>query len=189
MPNRNQHFRLAPQKRQAEMNVLPIEKQIQIVSALVEGNSVRATARMIGVEHKTVLRVLLRVGDKCGQLLNERMRKLPCKIVQVDEIWSYVGKHERFLRPHDNPVEMGDQWVFVAMDSESKLIPWLKELLGQIPLKKLTRYDVTNLFFDLIAMFYTWKFLGGVTTELVAASTWLVVVILCLTCFFWASKV
>ena len=54
MPNPKKHFRLAPQKRQAEMNVLPIEKQIQIVTALVEGNSVRATARMVGVEHKTV---------------------------------------------------------------------------------------------------------------------------------------
>jgi IS1 family transposase len=105
------------------MNILPIEKQIQIVSALVEGNSIRAMARMIGVEHKTVMRVLLRVGDRCGQILNERMGRLPCKIVQVDEIWTYVGKHERFLDAEDNPAELGDQYVFVAMDSESKLIP------------------------------------------------------------------
>ena len=52
------------------MNVLPIEKQVRIVSALVEGNSVRATARMVGVEHKTVMRVLLRVGDRCQRLLD-----------------------------------------------------------------------------------------------------------------------
>jgi len=51
------------------------------------------------------------------------MRKLPCKIVQLDEIWTYVGKHERFVRPEENPVEVGDQYVFVAMDSETKLIP------------------------------------------------------------------
>jgi hypothetical protein len=63
---------------------------MQIVTALVEGNSIRATARMVGVEHKTVMRVLLRVGDRCGQLLNERLRKLPCKIIQVDEIWTYA---------------------------------------------------------------------------------------------------
>jgi IS1 family transposase len=105
------------------MNVLPIEKQIQIVSSLVEGNSIRATARMVGVEHKTVMRVLLRVGDHCARLLNERMRRLPCKIVQMDEIWTYCGKHERFVRPTDNPAEVGDQYVFVAMDSESKLVP------------------------------------------------------------------
>jgi IS1 family transposase len=105
------------------MNTLPVEKQVQIVNALVEGNSIRATARMVGVEHKTVMRVLLRVGDRCGQILNERMRQLPSKLVQVDELWTYVGKHERFLLPEDNAQEMGDQYVFVAMDSESKIIP------------------------------------------------------------------
>lgn len=105
------------------MNVLPMEKQIQIVSALVEGNSVRSTARMVGVEHKTVLRVLLRVGDRCGMILNERMRRLPCKIVQVDEIWTFVGKKERRLEQGDNAAELGDQYVFVSMDSVSKLVP------------------------------------------------------------------
>ena len=105
------------------MNVLPIEKQIQIVNALVEGNSIRATARMVGVEHKTVMRVLLRVGDHCARLLNERMRRLPCKVVQMDEIWTYVGKKEKQVRPDENPEQMGDQYVFVSMDSETKLIP------------------------------------------------------------------
>jgi IS1 family transposase len=105
------------------MNVLPIEKQIQIISALVEGNSIRATARMVDVEHKTVMRVLLRVGDRCGQILNERMRRLPCKVVQMDEIWTYVGKKERRVNGTDNRAEVGDQYVFVAMDSETKLIP------------------------------------------------------------------
>jgi len=123
MPNPKQHFRLAPQKRQAEMNVLPMEKQIQIVSSLVEGNSVRATARMVGVEHKTVMRVLLRVGDRCARLLNERMRRLPCKLIQMDEIWTFVGKKEKRVRFDDNPEVVGDQYVFVAMDSETKLIP------------------------------------------------------------------
>jgi IS1 family transposase len=123
MPNPKSHFRLAPQKRQAEMNVLPIEKQIQIVSALVEGNSIRSTARMTGVERNTVTRVLLRVGDHCAELLNQRMRGIKSRILQLDEIWTYVGKHERFVRADDNPIEVGDQYVFVAMDSETKLIP------------------------------------------------------------------
>ena len=105
------------------MNVLPIEKQTQIISALVEGNSIRATARMVGVEHKTVMRVLLRVGENCADLLDSKMQSLPCKIMQADEIWTYVGKHERFVTGKDNPAEVGDQYVFVAMDSETKLIP------------------------------------------------------------------
>ena len=105
------------------MNVLPIEKQIQIISALVEGNSVRATARMMGVEHKTVLRVLLRTGDNCARLLNERMCCLPCRVVQMDEIWTFVRKKEKQVRRDENPELVGDQYVFVAMDSETKLVP------------------------------------------------------------------
>ena len=105
------------------MNVLPMEKQIQIVNALVEGNSIRATARLADVEHKTVLRVLLRVGDRCGQILNEKMRRLPCKIVQLDEIWTFVAKKEKRVTQYDDPAEVGDQYVFVAMDSDSKVIP------------------------------------------------------------------
>src|SRR5208282_152069 len=95
-----------------EMNVLPMEKQIQVVSALVEGNSVRATARMVGVEHKTVMRVLLRVGERCQHLLNEKMRGLSCKLVQADEIWTFVGKKEKRVGYGDNPEEVGDQYVF-----------------------------------------------------------------------------
>src|SRR5260370_36831422 len=103
--------------------VLPIEKQIEIISALVEGNSIGATARMIGVEHKTVLRVLLRTGDNCARLLNERMRRLPCKVVQMDEIWTFVGKKEKQVRHDENPELVGDQYVFVALDSGAKLVP------------------------------------------------------------------
>src|SRR5437879_4026813 len=109
------HCRPASQKRQAEMNVLSLEKQIQIVNALVEGNSIRSTARMVGVEHKTVMRVLLRAGTKCQRLLDEKMRGLQCQVVEVDEIWGYVGKKERHLNWKDDPLQLGDQYVFVAM--------------------------------------------------------------------------
>lgn len=105
------------------MNVLPMEKQIQIANALVEGNSIRSTARMVGVEHKTVMRVLLRVGKKCQRLLDEKMRGLQCRVVEVDEIWGYVGKKEGHLKGTDDWLRLGDQYVFVAMDSETKLIP------------------------------------------------------------------
>ncbi|HZP31955.1 MAG TPA: IS1 family transposase [Candidatus Acidoferrales bacterium] len=122
MPNPELDYRLASRERQA-VNVLPLEKQIQIVNALVEGNSIRSTARMVGVEHKTVMRVLLRVGQKCQRLLDERMRGLQCSNVQVDEIWTFVGKKEKRVNGIDDPFQVGDQYVFVAMDAESKLIP------------------------------------------------------------------
>jgi IS1 family transposase len=105
------------------MNILPMEKQAQIVSALVEGNSIRATARMLDVEHNTVMRVLLRTGTKCEKLLDERMRGIHSRFVQADEIWTYVGKKEKRVTEYDDPMQVGDQYVYVAMDSETKLVP------------------------------------------------------------------
>jgi len=124
MPNPKTHFRLAPQKRQAEMNVLPIEKQVQILNSLVEGCSVRSTARLVGVEHKTVLRVLLRAGERCQRLLDEKMRNIRSRYIQVDEMHGYVQVRQKNLDPtrHDE-FTMGEQYVFIAIDSETKLIP------------------------------------------------------------------
>ncbi|MGD0128625.1 MAG: IS1 family transposase [Terriglobia bacterium] len=104
------------------MNITPLERQIQITNALVEGNSIRATARMTGVEHKTVLRILARIGEGCAKLLDEKIRRVPAKRVEVDEIWTYVFKKERRLTDEDDPAERGDQYVFVAIEAESKLV-------------------------------------------------------------------
>jgi len=106
------------------MNVLPIEKQIQIVNALVEGCSVRSAARLAGVEHKTVLRILLRVGKHCQRLLDEKMRNIRSRFIQVDEMHGYVQVRQKNLDPrrHDEQT-MGEQYVFIAIDSETKLIP------------------------------------------------------------------
>jgi IS1 family transposase len=108
--------------KEADMNLLNLDTQIRIVNALVEGCSVRATARLVGVEHKTVLRVLLRVGDHCTQLLNERVRGVYARSIEIDEIWTYVFKKERKLTKEDDPAIMGDQYVFAAIGAEHKLI-------------------------------------------------------------------
>lgn len=104
------------------MNALPIEKQIQIVNCLVEGNSLRATARLCEVERNTVARVLLRVGDRCAWIMNEKMRRIPSRLLQVDEIWTFVAKKEKRVTAKDSP-DAGDQYVFVALDAHSKLVP------------------------------------------------------------------
>ena len=106
------------------MNVLPIEKQAQILNSLVEGCSVRSTARLVGVEHKTVLRVLLRAGERCQRLLDEKMRNIRSNFIQVDEMHGFVQVRQKNLNPtrHDE-MTMGEQYVFIAIDSETKLIP------------------------------------------------------------------
>ncbi len=104
------------------MNTLPLEKKLAVLSALVEGNSIRSISRMTDVDRNTINSLLLRTGKRCSALLDERMRQLPCRRLQCDEIWTYVAKKERHVR-EDDPAEFGNQWVYVALDADTKLIP------------------------------------------------------------------
>jgi IS1 family transposase len=105
------------------MNVLSAEKKLAVVSAMVEGNSIRSVERMTGVHRDTIMRLVVSVGQNCERMLDENLRDLSCKLIQADEIWTYVGKKEKRVRYDDDPEVVGDQYVFVAMDSETKLIP------------------------------------------------------------------
>jgi IS1 family transposase len=78
----------------------------------------------VGVEHKTVLGVLLRAGERCQKLLDEKMRNIRSNFIQVDEMHGFVQVRQKNLNPtrHDE-MTMGEQYVFIAIDSETKLIP------------------------------------------------------------------
>lgn len=89
---------------------------------LLEGCSIRATERMTGLNRNTIMSLLLLAGEKAGAVMHERMVNLPCKRVQVDEIWTYVQKKRARIRKGD-PSEIGDQWVYVAIDADTKLVP------------------------------------------------------------------
>ena len=78
---------------------------------------------MTGVHRDTSCRLLVRVGEGCESLLNDTMHDLACQRIQVDEIWSFVGKKQRRLTAYDDPTKSGDMWTFVAIDADSKLIP------------------------------------------------------------------
>jgi IS1 family transposase len=104
------------------MYTLSTEKKLAVISGLVEGNSIRSIGRMTDVDRNTINSLLLRTGERCAVLLDERMRQLPCRRLQCDEIWTYVGKKQRHVRKDDAP-ELGDQWVYVALDADTKLIP------------------------------------------------------------------
>jgi len=105
------------------MNRVPLARRTQIINCLVEGNSIRSTERMTGTHRDTIMRLLVEVGDGCAKLLDEQMRDLPCRRIQVDEIWAYVGKKQAHLTREDDRSRLGDMWTFVAIDPESKLIP------------------------------------------------------------------
>jgi IS1 family transposase len=97
-------------------------QKIAVISALVEGNSIRSTHRMTGVHRDTIARLLVEVGEGCARLLDDKIRRVPAKRIEVDEIWTYVFKKERRLTEEDDPAERGDQYVFVAIEADSKLV-------------------------------------------------------------------
>lgn len=105
------------------MNRLSLARRTQIINCLVEGNSIRSTERLTDTHRDTVMRLMVQVGDGCAKLADEQMRGLRCRNIEVDEIWSYV-KMKQATIPHGTPrLRIGDQWTFVALDSETKLVP------------------------------------------------------------------
>lgn len=106
------------------MNALKLEKKKQILNALVEGNSIRSTERMTGCHRDTITRLLVEMGSKCESLLNHRVKDFHSKFIQVDEIWCYVLKKDRYLTKEQQLAGLiGSQYCFIAMDAETKLIP------------------------------------------------------------------
>lgn len=105
-------------------NVLSIAKQTAIITALVEGCSVRSTARMTGVSKGAVLRTLVKVGKACEEYHNAAVRNVAAKRVQVDEIWSFCYAKEKNVTPEvwERAGYAGDVWTFTAIDAETKLV-------------------------------------------------------------------
>jgi IS1 family transposase len=106
------------------MNKLPSEKRAQILHLLVEGNSMRATARISDVAFNTVDKLFIEAGRACAAYQDRMLRKLPCKRLQLDEIWSFVyAKQKNVATAKTAPEDAGDVWTWVAIDADSKLVP------------------------------------------------------------------
>lgn len=108
---------------EASMNKLSTQDRVRIISALVEGNSIRATCRMTGAAKGTVLKLLVDLGKACAKYQDEKLRGLNCKQIQCDEIWSFCYAKEKNV-PEEMKGKMGfgDVWTWTAIDAESKLI-------------------------------------------------------------------
>ena len=99
------------------------EAAVRAIKCLLEGCSIRSTERLTGLNRNTIMRLLELAGERCQKLLDARMRGLNCRYVQCDEIWTFVQKKQRQVRVRGgDSYEVGDQWVFVAMDADTKLI-------------------------------------------------------------------
>jgi len=109
------------------MNRLPIAKRVAVISALVEGCSVRSTSRLTGVAKGTILRLLADVGSACAKYQDDAIRNVAARCVQIDEIWSFVGaKQKNVTAENAAHGALGDVWTFVAIEAQTKLVlSWL----------------------------------------------------------------
>jgi IS1 family transposase len=103
------------------MNGLSRDQQIQVIACLTEGMSIRAVERLTGIHRDTIMRLGARVGRGCAELHDRMMVGLHVGRIEIDELWSFVGKKQRHLKRDDSP-EKGDQYTFTAIASASRAI-------------------------------------------------------------------
>ena len=110
-----------PRQRPLGRHYIQTEKAAQIITLLMEGMSVRAVSRFTGAHQGTILSLLLTVGNKCRNLFDSRVRGIRPRFVQADETWTFVHTKEKHLGS-DDPSEWGDAYIWMAIDSETKLV-------------------------------------------------------------------
>lgn len=106
------------------MNRKSKEDRAKILHCLVEGNSIRSTARLMDCSKNTVLKLLVDVGSACHVYQDRHLRNLKCERVQADELWSFVGK--KSVNKDGSRNHQADIWTYTALCADSKLVPsWL----------------------------------------------------------------
>jgi IS1 family transposase len=100
---------------------LSIEKAEMVLRLLLEGNSVSSVERVTGTHHGTILKLLVLVGEKCERIMAEKIRNVAVRDVEADEVWSFIGKKQKRVRPEDDQ-NLGDCYTFVAIERHSKLV-------------------------------------------------------------------
>jgi transposase-like protein/IS1 family transposase len=118
---------IEPQDKPLDNMYLPIETAALCIALLVEGNSLRSTERLTGVNINTLMKLLVVAGEKCEQLLEDRIKNVPVKDVEADELWCFVGMKEKTMKKQiwdidSNAEHLGDAYTFVGFERNTKLV-------------------------------------------------------------------
>lgn len=136
------------------MNQLSTTRRAQIIAALVEGNSINSTCRMLGVGKHTVLRLLEDAGRACAAFHDDHVRRVRSQRIQCDEIWSFVGAKMKNVTEEQDKMGWGDVWTWTALDADSKLIAsylvgqrgpaWAKMFMEDVASRVTSRIQLTT---------------------------------------------
>lgn len=137
------------------MNKLTTQKRTQVVAALVEGSSVNSVVRMTGVSKPTILKLLADLGAACAKYQDEKLRNLPCKRVQADEIWSFCFAKDKNLSDEmKGKFGFGSVWTWTAICADTKLmiswlvgersVPYAEKFISDVASRLATRVQLTT---------------------------------------------
>jgi IS1 family transposase len=137
------------------MNKLPATKRAEILGMMVEGVSLRAITSLTGVSKNTLAKLVEDAGRAFSEYQDRVMHDLPCKRIQVDEIWSFVyAKAKNVATAKAAPSDAGDIWTWTAIDADTKLIPsWYvgsrdtgtaMEFIGDLAMRLANRVQLTS---------------------------------------------
>jgi IS1 family transposase len=99
-----------------------MDDAVKVFTLMTEGMSLRAISRVTDIHKTTILSLLNTVGEKCARLFDAKVQNVKPRFIQADEIWTFVQKKQKRLTMKDNPAERGDQYVWIALDSETKAV-------------------------------------------------------------------
>ncbi|HVX11170.1 MAG TPA: hypothetical protein VHC22_08325 [Pirellulales bacterium] len=104
---------------------VPVEDAKRALHLLVEGSSIRSTARVTGLDKNTVCKLLVYFGDACRKFLDQRMRGLTLDHLQFDEQWTFVFKKQSRLTVAEQATchNKGDIYLWTCIDQTTKLMP------------------------------------------------------------------
>lgn len=107
------------------MNRLTPQTRATVLNCLIEGCSIRSTVRMTGVSKKAVSRLLVEAGAVAAEYQDRVMRNLPCRRIQVDELWTFNYCKQRNVTQEiaAKIPGAGSIWLWVSMDADTKLVP------------------------------------------------------------------
>ena len=136
------------------MSRLSTAQRVQVVSALVEGNSIRSTCRMTGIAKGTVLSLLAEMGKVCAEYHDEHVRNVAARRIQCDEIWSFCYGKEKNISEEKKAEGAGSLWTWTALDADSKLIvsylcggrdaAWARSFMEDVASRLTTRVQITT---------------------------------------------
>ena len=107
--------------RGGELDSRRVEAGVDV--ALIQDQAVR---RVFGISlfvNRQFAKLLIDAGKACSDYQDRAFRELPCKKLQLDEIWSFVGAKEKNVSAERKGLGVGDVWTWTAICAETKLVP------------------------------------------------------------------